>query len=71
MESIQDLLKAHDFIIAGEAFVKGGIIISVDELRGHTVNTFRQKAIEKGWIAADRAHPIEKGTDFSDIVWIP
>jgi hypothetical protein len=59
MESIQDWLVAKGFVIdqAKEVFLKQvnyyqTVTIPFAELSGQTLATFKQKAVDKGWLEA-------------------
>lgn len=51
-ESIQEVLHAHGYKEnpAREQFERNGDIIPYEELRGYTVNSFREKAKRRGWL---------------------
>lgn len=60
MESIQDLLAKHGFKpnYANSGFIgmdihKRSVTIPADELSNHTVETFKEKAMRKGWFNAN------------------
>lgn len=49
-ESIQEVLFNLDFIINGESFVCGDVVIHVSELQGHSVDSFLEKMRRRGWL---------------------
>lgn len=50
MKSIQEYLIGLEFEQNGETFVRDDVVITAAELSKYTVDGFRRKAIEKGWI---------------------
>lgn len=48
--SVQEYLKALEFEVKDNTFVRGDISFPVNEIIGYTVNSFHEKAKRRGWL---------------------
>ncbi len=58
MDSIQDYLISIGFKAGDDTFARDFVTIPVAEIIGHTVDSFKRKAINKGWIQPEEVHGV-------------
>ena len=58
MQSIQEYLQSIGFISNGETFVRGSVVIPFAAISGHTLDSFRRKAIDQDWIQVEEVHGV-------------
>lgn len=56
-QSVQEFLKALEFEINGDFFVRDDVKFSVQEIAYHTPSSFFEKAKNKGWLERSAPSP--------------